>query len=34
VKEGWPMILGLIGVLFLCIFFPALVLSLPRLLMP
>lgn len=34
VKEGWPMILGLIGVLFLSIFFPALVLSLPRLLMP
>jgi C4-dicarboxylate transporter DctM subunit len=34
VKEGWPMILGLIGVLFLSIFFPVLVLSLPRLVMP
>jgi C4-dicarboxylate transporter DctM subunit len=34
VEEGWPMILGLTAVLFLCIFFPWLVLALPRVLMP
>jgi C4-dicarboxylate transporter DctM subunit len=34
VAEGWPMILGLIIVLFLCVFAPGLVLALPRALMP
>jgi len=34
VKEGWPMILSLVVVLFLCILFPGLVLTVPRLLMP
>lgn len=34
VAEGWPMILGLVIVLFLCVFAPGLVLALPRALMP
>jgi C4-dicarboxylate transporter DctM subunit len=34
VQEGWPMILGLIGILLLCILFPGVVLTLPQLLMP